>query len=93
MLITKIQRHPPPSASRPPIGGPKAAATEPTAPQPAIAAAHRCGGNAASNSPSAAGIIADAAAPCTVRAATSTPTDGATAHAADDTANTAVPVR
>jgi hypothetical protein len=55
-LITKIQRQPPPSASSPPIGRPNAAATEPTAPQPAIAAAQRCGGNAASSSPSAAGI-------------------------------------
>ena len=62
-LITKIQRQLPASTSRPPSGGPSAAATALTAPQAAIAAAHFCGGNAASNSARAAGIIAAAPRP------------------------------
>ena len=91
--MRKIQRQLPVSVSSPPIGGPSAAATEPTAPQAAIAGAHRWGGKAASSSPSAAGIMAAAAAPCTARAAISAPADGATAHQADATANAAVAVR
>jgi hypothetical protein len=93
MLITKIQRQVAPSLSRPPIGGPSAAATDPTAPQPAITAAQRCGGNAASRRPSAAGIIAAAAMPWIARAATSTPTEGARAHTAEAAANSETPAR
>ena len=92
-LMTKIQRQLPASTSRPPSGGPSAAATALTAPQAAIAAAHFCGGKAARSSASAAGIIAAAAAPCTLRAAISTPGEVATAQAAEARAKTATPRR
>ena len=57
-----------------------------------IAAPRLSGGKAALSSARPSGISSAAPAPCTARAAISQPTSGASAHAADATANRASPV-
>ncbi len=63
--------------SRPPIGGPAAAATALTAAQPATATDRWCGLNSGSSSASEVGSISAAPIACTTRVATSASTDQA----------------
>lgn len=77
--------------SRPPRGGPAAAATAPLADQMATAPGRRAGVEFARSSASEAGISAAAPTACPTRAATSQPTDGAAAHRAEARTKTSTP--
>ena len=89
-LTTNTHRQPA-CTSSPPIGGPAAAATPPTAAQMPTAAARFSGGYSGSSRPSEVGNIAAAPTPCATRAATRTGTDGAAAHAAEASVNSPIP--
>ena len=91
MLTRKISRQLT-STSRPPSGG---AIDAPTAPMPAhapITVERFSGGNIGSTSPSEFGVSAAAPTPWTTRAATSASTDGAIAHSAEPSVNSASPI-
>ena len=75
----------------PPTSGPLATARPVIALNIPIAAPRFSGGNAALSSARPSGMISAAPAPWTARAAISQPTSGASAHAADATANSAEP--
>lgn len=81
------------STSRPPTGGPSAAAAAPTDAQTPTAIGRRCGGNAVSSSASDVGMTRAAPIACTARKPISTGIDGAIAHAAEASVNTATPMR
>jgi hypothetical protein len=83
----KIHSQEIPSETAPPITGPPIVASPVTPSRIPIAAPRRSGGNAALTIASASEITRAAPAPCTVRAAISQPTSGATAHAADVATN------
>ena len=89
----KTQRQSANSASRPPSGGPDAAASAAAAPHVPTAAARRPTGYSGRISASETGTVTAAPAPCTTRAATSASQLGATAHAADAATNSAIPPR
>ncbi len=91
MLTRKISRQLT-STSRPPSGG---AIEAPTAPMPAhapITVERFSGGHIGSTSPSEFGVSAAAPTPWTTRAATSASTDGAIAHSAEPSVNSASPM-
>jgi hypothetical protein len=90
-LMTNSDRHPSASTSTPPIAGPAAAGSAPAALHAPIAAARRSGGVSTRTTASDAGITAAAAAPWSARAASRTPSDGASAHASDITVKPATP--
>ena len=75
----------------PPRTGPSTTASAVTLPYTPVAQPRRSGGKAALSSASASGMIMAAPAPCTVRATTSAPTDGARAQAADAAAKRTSP--
>jgi hypothetical protein len=91
-LTRNTQRHDR-CASRPPNGGPSAAAAPPTAAQTLTAIARRAAGNAPSRRASDVGITRAAPTAWSTRKATSNGTDAASAQAAEPTVNTATPVR
>ncbi len=76
-----------PCTTAPPISGPLATARPVIALNIPIAAPRFSGGNAELSSASPSGMIRAEPAPCTARAAISTPTFGATAQTADAIAN------
>ena len=79
--------------SRPPIGGPSAAAAPPTADHRPIAAPLRAGPNAASSRPSEVGSIRAPPTACSTRAPTRNSRDGETAQRADAVVKMASPSR
>src|SRR3954452_15501030 len=89
-LTRKIQRQLA-STSRPPSGGASEAPTAPMAAHAPITGARRSGGNSGSTSPSEFGVSAAAPIPCSTRAPTSAPTEGATAHRAEPSVKSASP--
>ena len=90
-LMRKIQRQSMPTSS-PPTGGPAVAATAATPAQiPTTIACCRFG-NAGYSRPSEVGTTSAAPTACTARAATSTPSVGAAAHAAEARVNTSTPM-
>ncbi len=90
-LSQKIHSQAIPSVIAPPISGPLATARPVRAKKMPSAEPRRCGGNAVPTSASASVVISAAPTPWAARAAISHPTDGATAHAADASANSATP--
>ena len=90
-LIQKIHSQLIPWITAPPTSGPLATAKPVIPPKIPIAAPRFSGGNAALKSARPSGISSAEPAPCTARAAISQPTLGASAHAADATANKASP--
>ena len=79
--------------SRPPIGGPNAAAAPPTADHRPIAAPLRAGPKAGRRRPSDVGSMRAPPSACRMRAATRNSSDGATAQSADEVVKTASPSR
>jgi hypothetical protein len=75
----------------PPMTGPRAAPSAPSADQVPIAFGRAAAGTAASSSDSDAGTIAPAPAACTTRAAISAPTPGASPHSTEPRLNPASP--
>jgi hypothetical protein len=92
MLMTKIQCQLA-STSSPPIGGPIAAPTPPSAAQAPIAAERCAGAKVGRTRPSDVGVIAAAPTACTTRAATSNSTVGASAQRAEPATKSARPAR
>ena len=90
-LIQKIHCQLIPPTIAPPTSGPTATATPVMALKIPIAAPRFSGGKAALRSASATGVSSAAPAPCAARAAISQPTPGASAHAADASANSPRP--
>src|SRR5450755_3905041 len=91
--LTMNTHRQPACTSSPPMGGPAAAATPPTAAQIPTAAPRFSGGNSGSSRPSEVGSMNAAPAACATRAPTSTATDGAAAHAAEARLNRPSPSR
>ena len=87
----KMYCHDHPVVTAPPTNGPMATARPPMAPQAPSAAARRSGRTAWLNRVSERGMIMAPPAPCTARAATSTPMLGASAATADAAVNSAMP--
>jgi hypothetical protein len=83
----------PAATSRPPSGGPSAAATAPTDAHVPTALARRSAGQALRSNDNEVGVISAAPTPCTVLAATSAHRLGASAQAADATVKIASPMR
>ena len=84
----KIQRQFTAAVISPPATGPAVAAVEPAAVHSVIARLRLTGsGKACRTSASEAGSISAAAAPCTSRAVISSPSDGASPHAAEESVN------
>ena len=79
--------------SKPPTGGPKAAAAPPTADHSPIAAPLRSGPKAGSRRPSEVGSMSAPPVACRMRAPTRKPSDGARAQRADEAVKTARPIR
>lgn len=91
-LIQKTERQPRAESSAPPTAGPAAMLSPNTDAQTPIARARsRRSGIAFTTIAKATGLSIEAPAPCTTRAATSTPADGDTAHARDAPPNTSKP--
>ena len=91
-LMKNTPRQVQPLTSSPPMTGPLAAPIPPTEPhRPRARDRPARVGNAAWSSTSEDGTSAAAPAPCTNRAAISTPIDGASPQAAEASANSAVP--
>ena len=86
-LIQKIHSQSIPSTTAPPTSGPSATAIPVTALNMPIAAPRRSGGNAAESRAKPSGRTSAAPAPWIARAAISTPTLGASAQAAEASAN------
>ena len=82
-LTAKIQRHEAASTSLPPTSGPITVAIADHAVHEPTAAPRLSAGNASTITASAAGTTSAPNTPCRMRAATSTPIDGASAHASD----------
>ena len=90
-LSQKIHSQASPSMTAPPTSGPLATARPVIALNMPIAAPRRSGGNAAVRSAKPIGMTSAAPAPWTARAATSVPASGASAHAAEASANSTRP--
>ena len=91
-LIAKIQRHEAWSTSQPPTSGPATEAIPPHAVHAPIAAARALFSKAATMIASELGVTSAPAAPCSARAAISTPMVGATAHATEKTPKAPTPI-
>ncbi len=92
-LIRNTQRHDAYSVSSAPRVGPRAAAAAPIAPQVPIATCRRAAGNSGSTRASELGTTSAAKAPCSARAAVSTPASGAAPHSALNAAKPPSPAR
>ena len=92
MLIRKISRQEPIGSSSPPTSGPSTPAIAPHAVQLPIAPPRSDSGNVFTITASELGTSSAPAMPCTIRATTSTPIDGAIAHASDATPKPATPI-
>jgi hypothetical protein len=90
-LSQKIHCHAIPSVIAPPISGPLATASPVSAKKIPSADPRRSGGNAALTSANASVVISAAPIPCRARAAISHPIAGATAQAAEASANRPTP--
>jgi hypothetical protein len=91
--MRKIARQPTASTSQPPRSGPSAPATELAAAQVPTARPRASPSKAAPRIARLAGTSSAAPTPCSAHTASSQPNPGASAHAADAAAKTAMPAR
>jgi hypothetical protein len=92
MVTQKIERHPTPLTSRPPMTGPAARLSPATDPHSPIAFARPAGSvNVLTMIDIATGLSIDAPTACSPRNAISHPSDGAILHSNDPSVNAANP--
>jgi hypothetical protein len=92
-LMRNTHRHPGPSMSQPPTNGPAAEATPASPDQAPTARARSSGANDAWMSAKDPGVSSAPPMPCRMRAATSQPIVGASAHSSEAAANHTTPIR